>query len=51
MLDEADFRKFVFGNVVEMYTAMNPRFFAGTSVEAAVEKERSSAPRATRKAA
>ena len=51
MLNEADFRKFVFGNVVEMYTAMNPRFFAGTSVEAAVEKERAGTARSARKAA
>jgi hypothetical protein len=40
MLSAADFRKFVFGNVAEMYTAMNPRFFAGTAVEAAVSRER-----------
>ena len=40
MLSAADFRKFVFGNVVEMYASMNPRFFDGTVVEAAVNRER-----------
>jgi predicted TIM-barrel fold metal-dependent hydrolase len=32
-----DFRKFVFANVAEMYTSMNPDFFKGTAVESAVE--------------
>ena len=32
-LSEADFRDFVFGNPVRFYTAVNPRFFAGTAVE------------------
>lgn len=37
-LDEADFRDFTFGNVVEMHASMNPNFFKGTVVEDAVEK-------------
>lgn len=36
-LGEADFRDFVFGNVVEMHTAMNPDFFKGTVVESEAE--------------
>jgi len=34
-----DFRKFVFSNVAEMYTSMNPDFFKGTAVESAVAAE------------
>ena len=34
-----DFRKFVFSNVAEMYTSMNPDFFKGTAVESAVADE------------
>lgn len=37
-LTEDDFRDFTFGNVVAMHTGMNPAFFKGTVVEAAVEK-------------
>jgi hypothetical protein len=37
-LTEDDFRDFTFGNVVTMHTGMNPAFFKGTVVEAAVEK-------------
>ena len=33
MVSAADFRKFTFSNVTEMYTAMNPDFFKGTVVE------------------
>ena len=36
-IDAADFKDFVFGNVVEMHTDMNPDFFRGTAVEDAVE--------------
>jgi predicted TIM-barrel fold metal-dependent hydrolase len=35
-IDEAQFRDFVFKNPVELWTAMNPDFFAGTTVEDAV---------------
>ncbi len=38
-LDADQFRQFCFGNVTKMLTAMNPRFFEGTSVEDAVEAE------------
>ncbi len=34
-----DFRKFVFSNVAEMYTSMNPDFFKGTAVESVVAGE------------
>jgi predicted TIM-barrel fold metal-dependent hydrolase len=34
-----DFRKFTFSNVARMYTSMNPDFFKGTVVEAAVAAE------------
>ncbi len=37
-IDEADFRDFTFGNVVEMHAGMNPNFFNGTVVEDTVEK-------------
>jgi predicted TIM-barrel fold metal-dependent hydrolase len=32
-IDEAQFRDFVFGNPVRLWTGMNPKFFAGTAVE------------------
>jgi hypothetical protein len=31
-----DFEAFVFGNVVDLHTAANPSFFAGTKVESEV---------------
>ena len=37
-IDDRDFRDFVYGNVVEMHTGMNPDFFKGTVVEDEVEK-------------
>ena len=39
ILSPEDFRKFTFSNVARMYTSMNPDFFKGTAVEAAVAKE------------
>jgi hypothetical protein len=39
ILSAEDFRKFTFTNVAKMYTSMNPDFFKGTSVEAAVAAE------------
>jgi predicted TIM-barrel fold metal-dependent hydrolase len=36
-LDEAQFRAFVFENAARFYTDANPRFFAGTAVEDAVD--------------
>ena len=36
---DVDFRKFTFSNVARMYTSMNPDFFKGTAVEAAVASE------------
>jgi len=39
LLQPADFRKFVFSNSAQMYTAMNPDFFKGTIVEEAVAAE------------
>ncbi len=36
LLTEADFRDFVFGNPMRFFTGVNPRFFEGTVVEAAV---------------
>jgi hypothetical protein len=39
-LTEDDFAHFVFRNPVDLWTSMNPSFFAGTSVEAAVDKLR-----------
>lgn len=38
-LNAAEFREFTFGNAVELYTNMNPAFFDGTVVEAAVQQE------------
>ena len=35
LIDEADFREFVFTNPIRFYTRANPRFFEGTRVEAA----------------
>ena len=40
-LDDADFRDFIYGNVVEMHTSMNPDFFNGTVIEDEVEKFKS----------
>ena len=37
LIDEADFRDFVFGNPARFYTKLNPDFFRGTRVEAEVE--------------
>jgi predicted TIM-barrel fold metal-dependent hydrolase len=34
LIDEGDFRDFVFGNPVRFYTRLNPDFFRGTRVEA-----------------
>jgi predicted TIM-barrel fold metal-dependent hydrolase len=34
LIDEGDFREFVFRNPVRFYTAVNPDFFAGTRIEA-----------------
>jgi predicted TIM-barrel fold metal-dependent hydrolase len=45
LIEEAAFRDFVFGNPVRFYTRLNPRFFAGTRVEAEVAKLLASAPR------
>ena len=39
ILSPEDFRKFTFTNVAKMYTSMNPDFFRGTAVEAAVARE------------
>jgi len=36
LLTPEDFRRFTFCNVARMYTSMNPHFFKGTAVEAAV---------------
>jgi predicted TIM-barrel fold metal-dependent hydrolase len=36
LLTERDFRDFTFGNVARMLTAVNPRFFEGTAIDAAV---------------
>ena len=37
-IDEAQFRDFVFTNPVELWSATNPDFFTGTSIEGAVSK-------------
>ena len=37
-IDESQFRDFVFKSPAELWTSMNPAFFAGTSVEGAVGK-------------
>jgi hypothetical protein len=39
LITPEDFRKFVFSNVADMYTSMNPDFFKDTAVEAAVADE------------
>ena len=38
LLTADNFRAFSFGNVVELHASMNPRFFAGTVVEDAVNR-------------
>jgi predicted TIM-barrel fold metal-dependent hydrolase len=38
LVDEADFRDFVFANPARLWTSANPDFFAGTAVEDAVSK-------------
>jgi predicted TIM-barrel fold metal-dependent hydrolase len=37
LIDESDFRDFVYGNPVRFYTSANPSFFVGTRVENEVE--------------
>ena len=37
VMNEEDFRDFVFGNPVRMLTSLNPDFFEGTAVEAEVK--------------
>lgn len=39
ILDEAQFRDFVFGHSVELYAGANPDFFAGTALESAARAE------------
>jgi len=39
LLDEADFRRFTFANVVELHGQMNPDVFTGTAVEDAATAE------------
>jgi predicted TIM-barrel fold metal-dependent hydrolase len=39
LLTPEDFRKFTFSNAARMYTSLNPDFFKGTAVEAAVASE------------
>jgi predicted TIM-barrel fold metal-dependent hydrolase len=43
LITSAEFRDFVFTNPVELWTASNPHFFKGTSVEGAVTKALSAA--------
>ena len=38
-IDEADFRRFVFRNPIDLWTALNPDFFTGTDIETAVRDE------------
>ena len=38
MINEENFKEFVFANPVRLHTAMNPDFFTGTVVEGAVSK-------------
>ena len=38
LIDEDDFRQFVFENTAEMHYQMNPNFYKGTAVEDAVDK-------------
>jgi len=40
-ITDADFADFVFVNPAKLWTSMNPSFFAGTSVELAVERLKS----------
>jgi predicted TIM-barrel fold metal-dependent hydrolase len=40
ILSPEDFRRFVFDNPVELFTGMNPDFFEGTAVAAAVARRR-----------
>jgi len=42
-LDRADFRAFTFGNPVALWAGPNPRFFAGTIIEDAVDDARPAA--------
>lgn len=49
-LSVADFRDFTFGNAVQMHAGMNPNFFKGTAIEAAVEKFRTEGAAAGSKA-
>ncbi len=39
LIDESQFKEFVFGNAVEFWTALNPDFFNGTAVETAVGRK------------
>jgi hypothetical protein len=39
VINDGDFREFVFGSPLRLLAGANPRFFEGTSVEAAVEVE------------
>jgi predicted TIM-barrel fold metal-dependent hydrolase len=39
VIGDSDFRDFVFGNPVRLFAEANPRFFEGTTVEAAVAAE------------
>jgi hypothetical protein len=39
LLDDGDFRDFVFANTVRLYTGANPKFFDGTAVEDACRAE------------
>ena len=38
-ITEHNFREFTFSNVVQLYSGMNPSFFAGTVVEDAAQAE------------
>ena len=38
LMSDDDFRSFIFKNVAELHTQMNPDFFTGTAVEGAVRK-------------
>jgi hypothetical protein len=40
LLDHNDFREFTFTNAVQLHTKLNPNFFEGTAVEAAVRAAR-----------
>jgi hypothetical protein len=43
LIEERDFRDFVFTNPVSFYTGTNPNFFTGTVVESDVKSATSSA--------